>query len=152
MQGIKIVCVGKVKETYFKEGIAFYMERIRKRCPVEILECADEPAPEDASPEEVRRIKDAEGERILAKIREEDYVAALCADGKQFDTAAWREHIRVCGERTAGAQVFVIGGSLGLSDAVLRRADEQVSFSAMTFPHRLMRLILCEQLAAALVP
>ena len=147
MQGIKILCVGKVKETYFRDGIAHFITQIRKKCPVEIIECADEPTPDGASEAEEDKIRRTEGERLLQKIGDGDYVVALCIDGAHYASDAWKERMQKRSRQTAGALVFVIGGSLGLSDAVVHRANEKLSFSAMTFPHQMMRMILCEQLA-----
>lgn len=147
MQGIKILCVGKIKEKYFRDGIEYYSKLIRKKVAFEIMECEDEATPDRASLAEEAKIKEKEGQRILQKIREEDYVIALCIDGKQSASIPWREHLLQCSRRVNGFLIFVIGGSLGLSDAVERRANEKLSFSAMTFPHQMMRMILCEQIA-----
>lgn len=147
MRGIKILCVGKVKEKYFQEGIAFYVQQVRKRYPMEIVECEDEPTPEGASLAEEKIIKEKEGLRLLQKIKEEDHVVALCIDGEHFSTEKWQKRLRRQAECIRGSLVFVIGGSLGLSEAVERRAEEKLSFSTMTFPHQMMRMILCEQLA-----
>lgn len=149
MRGIKILCVGKVKEKYFQEGIAFYVRQIRKKYPMEIVECEDEPTPEGASLAEEQKIKEKEGLWLLRKIKEEDYVVALCIDGCHFSTEKWQERLKKQTERISGSLVFVIGGSLGLSEAVEKRAEEKLSFSAMTFPHQMMRMILCEQIARA---
>lgn len=148
MTDIKILCVGRIKEKYFCDGIAYFVGKIRKQYPVQVMECADEPTPDKASEAEERQIRAKEGERLLQKINEEDYVVALCIDGKQYSSDLWQKRMRqrVC--RVSGSLVFVIGGSLGLSDEVVRRANEKLSFSAMTFPHQMMRMILCEQLAA----
>ena len=147
MKGIKILCVGKIKEKYFTEGILYYVRQIRKQYPMEILECSDEPTPDKASEAEENLIKTIEGKRLLQKIQPEDYVIALSIDGKHYDTITWRERMKKCSRETQGFLVFVIGGSLGLSREVEQRADEKLSFSAMTFPHQMMRLILCQQLA-----
>lgn len=147
MKGIKIICVGKIKEKYFSEGIRYYVQRIRSRYPMDILECPDEPTPDKASETEENLIKSKEGKRILEKIQPDDHVIALAIDGRHYDTEAWQERMRKCSCQVRGYMVFVIGGSLGLSDEVLRRADEKLSFSAMTFPHQMMRMILCQQLA-----
>lgn len=148
MTDIKILCVGRVKEKYFCDGIAYYMQKIRQRYPVQVIECADEPTPDKASEAEERQIREKEGERLLQKIKEDDYVIALCIDGRQYSSDLWHRHMRQCASRVSGSLVFVIGGSLGLSDAAVRRSNEKLSFSAMTFPHQMMRMILCEQLAA----
>ena len=150
MKEIKIVCVGKIKEKYFSDGIDYYLKIISKKCPVLLLECADEPTPDKASPAEERKIRETEGERILQKINREDYVIALSINGKHYDTASWQKRMSLLAEKTADNLVFVIGGSLGLSESVLKRAEEELSFSAMTFPHQMMRLILLEQLARSI--
>ncbi|MBR0411841.1 MAG: 23S rRNA (pseudouridine(1915)-N(3))-methyltransferase RlmH [Eubacterium sp.] len=147
MKDIKIICVGKIKEAYLADGIGAQLAAIRKKYPAVVIECRDEPTPDAASGAEERMIKEKEGERILARIREEDYVAALCIDGKHYDTSSWFAHMDHIRDRISGSLIFVIGGSLGLSESVIRLADEKLSFSSMTFPHQLMRLILMEQLA-----
>ncbi len=144
MGTVKIICVGKIKEQYFVDGITYYSKILWSRIPFEIIECADEPTPDGASSAVEKKIKDVEGERILSHIREDDYVIALCIDGKQQSTEKWKEKIQ--STLLMKNIVFVIGGSLGLSENVVRRANEKISFSAMTFPHQLMRVILCEQL------
>lgn len=149
MKDIKILCVGKVKEKHFRDGITFYVNQIKKQYPVTIVECDDEATPDKASETEELRIKETEGRKLLQKIKEEDYVIALCIDGRHYSSDLWRERMRKRARLVPGSLVFVIGGSLGLSDAVVRRADERLSFSAMTFPHQMMRMILCEQIAGA---
>ena len=131
MTGIKIVCVGRVKEDFFRDGIAAYVKEIRKKYSMDIMECPDEPTPE----------------RILSKIKDDDYVIALCIDGKHYSTSAWKKRMERVFSTVSSDVVFVIGGSLGLADKVVRRANEKLSFSALTFPHQMMRLILCEQIA-----
>ena len=147
MRGFRIICVGKVKEEYFRDGIASYLKEIRKAYPIDILECPDEPTPENASSTVEEQIKRVEGERILSKISGEDYVSALCIDGKQYSDDKWLRHVLRDMERIDGYYDFVIGGSLGLSREVMNRADDKISFSRMTFPHQMMRMILCEQIA-----
>jgi 23S rRNA (pseudouridine1915-N3)-methyltransferase len=146
MKEIKIVCVGKIKESYFTKGIEDAVKKIRRFCPVVLRECQDEPTPEGASPAMERIIKDKEGQRILSCIDREDYVVALCIEGKHYSTDQWHRHLSRIKNKTAASLVFVIGGSLGLSDEVIRRANEKLSFSAMTFPHQMMRVILLEAL------
>jgi len=150
LKGIRILCVGRIKEAYFNEGIAFYEKMIRRSFPVEILECADEPTPDKASPALEEEIRRTEGQRLLSRIRDDDFVIALCIDGKQYDSPSWERRLRRQMEMTEGWLVFVIGGSLGLSGEVVARADDRISFSAMTFPHQMMRMILCGQIARAL--
>ena len=147
MTGIKIVCVGRVKEEFFREGIEYYVKEIRKKYSMDIVECPDESTP-DSCPESVeRQIRDTEGERILNKIKDDDYVIALCIDGKHYNTQAWSERMNRIFLQVPSQVILVIGGSLGLSEQVIRRANEKLSFSALTFPHQMMRLILCEQIA-----
>ena len=114
MTGIKIVCVGRVKEDFFRDGIAAYVKEIRKKYSMDIMECPDEPTPDQCPASVERQIREMEGERILSKIKDEDYVIALCIDGKHYSTSEWKK---------------------------------RMSFSALTFPHQMMRLILCEQIA-----
>lgn len=147
---MKIVCVGKIKEQYFVDGIDHYTKMIRKYTPFSIVECSDEPTPDGASLAMEDKIRQLEGQRILSQIRDDDYVIALCIDGKQQSTEAWSKKLKTTMDIQRGEIVFVIGGSLGLSGTVVKRANEKISFSDMTFPHQLMRMILCEQLTYAL--
>ncbi len=147
MKGIRIVCVGKVKEAYFRDGIDYYVREIRRNVPIEIVECPDEPTPDGASKAVEDQIRHREGEKILAKISCEDYVCALCIEGKQSEDEKWISNTKKTMKQVNGWYTFVIGGSLGLSPQVVRRADEKLSFSAMTFPHQMMRMILCEHLS-----
>ena len=153
MTSIRILCVGKIKEQFFRDGIKAALDQIRKKCPVSVIECPDEATPARASLAVEKHIIDREGERILSHISGEDYVIALAIDGRQEDSDRFAKKLRKRIKfltRSGGSCVFIIGGSLGLSEAVLRRADERLSFSAMTFPHQMMRLILCDQIAAAI--
>ena len=143
---VKVLCVGKIKEKFYREAIEEYTKRLSKYCSVSIVEVADEKTSENASSTEINIVKDKEGERILKNISEKDYVIALAILGKQMDSVAFSKYIEDLGIQGKSSLVFVIGGSLGLSDAVLKRADYQVSFSKMTFPHQLMRVILLEQI------
>ncbi len=124
---ITLITVGKIKERFFEDAIAEYSKRLSRYCKLEILQVADEKTPDGASENVERQIKEKEGQRILSQIREGAYVIALGVEGK-------------------GHLVFVIGGSLGLSKEVMDRADYALSFSKMTFPHQLMRVILLEQI------
>ena len=150
MREIQILCVGKIKETYIAEGIKDSLSRIRRHYPVEIREFIDEPTPEGASSAKESQILRKEGSRILQALKREDHVIALCIDGDHYDSSRWGRHLNQVISRMQGSDgrlVFVIGGSLGLSEEVRRRAGEHLSFSAMTFPHQLMRLVLLEELA-----
>ena len=135
---ITIAAVGKIKEGYWEAAIAEYTKRLGRYIKLEIFSVADEKTPDGASPALEAQIKEREGERILAKIRPDAYVML-----DSVELARKIEKLRVDGN---GQVVFIIGGSLGLSDAVLRRADFLLSFSKMTFPHQLMRVVLLEQI------
>ncbi len=143
---ITLLTVGKLKEKYLRDGIAEYSKRLGKYCRLEIIETADERTPEGASRAIEAQIKKTEGERLLRCIRDADYVIALAIDGKMLDSVELAEKLESLGVQGESSLVFVIGGSLGLSDEVLRRADYRLSFSKLTFPHQLMRLILLEQI------
>ena len=146
---INIVCVGKIKEKYLKLGIDEFKKRLSKYCKLEIIELEDEKAPENLSDKEMLMIKEKEGKKILSKIKDNSYVIALAIDGTNLSSEELAETINKLGVRGISNITFVIGGSLGLSDEVLSRADYKLSFSKMTFPHQLMRLILLEQVYRA---
>lgn len=142
---IDIVCVGKIKEKYIKLGIDEFSKRLSKYCKLNIIEVPDEKAPENLSLKEEIMIKDKEGQKILSKIKDNSYVVTLEIKGKMLsseDLASKMQDLMVSGNSRVS---FVIGGSLGLSDDVLKRSNMGISFSKMTFPHQLMRLILLEQ-------
>ena len=146
---INIVCVGKIKEKYLKLGIDEFKKRLSKYCKLEIIELEDEKAPENLSDKEMLMIKEKEGKKSLSKIKDNSYVIALAIDGKNLSSEELAQTINKLGVRGVSNITFVIGGSLGLSDEVLSRADYKLSFSKMTFPHQLMRLILLEQVYRA---
>ncbi|MBR1852358.1 MAG: 23S rRNA (pseudouridine(1915)-N(3))-methyltransferase RlmH [Lachnospiraceae bacterium] len=146
---ITILCVGKIKEKFYRDAIEEYAKRLSRYCKLEIIEVMDEQTPDKASVALEDQIKAKEAERILAKIKEEALVCTLEIGGKKFDSegfAAWMDKAVVDGR---GSLCFVIGGSLGLHDSVTKRATFHLSFSDMTFPHQLMRVILCEQIYRA---
>jgi 23S rRNA (pseudouridine1915-N3)-methyltransferase len=143
---IHILTVGKIKEKYLSDGIAEYAKRLSRYCKLRFTQVADEKTPDKASEALNRQIKETEGERILKNIREQDYVIALAFDGKMPDSVELARKLERLGIEGKSSLVFVIGGSLGLSDAVLARANEKLSFSKMTFPHQLMQMILLEQI------
>lgn len=143
---IRILCVGKIKEKFMREAIAEYSKRLSRYIKLEIDEAADEKTPDSASEKEEIQIRNREGERLLKQIRPEDYVVVLAIDGKMYDSVAFSRKLDGFGMLGRGSVVFVIGGSLGLGEQVLQRADETISFSKMTFPHQLMRVILLEQI------
>jgi 23S rRNA (pseudouridine1915-N3)-methyltransferase len=143
---INIISVGKLKEKYLKDGIDEYKKRLTRYCTIEIIEVPDEKAPENLSEKEEDQVKEKEGQNILKNIKDTTYVVALDIKGKMFTSEELSEFIgerALCGDSSIA---FIIGGSLGLSKQVLDRADYKLSFSKMTFPHQLMRVILLEQI------
>lgn len=143
---ITVVCVGKLKERYFSDAVAEYAKRLSRYGKLDITEVADEKTPEGASAAEEEQIKAREGARILKAIREDAYVIALAIEGKKYSSEQFAEFLKARGLGGDSRLVFVIGGSLGLHADVLARADLLLSFSDMTFPHQLMRVILLEQI------
>ncbi len=146
---ISIITVGKLKEKYLKEGIEEYTKRLSSYSKIEIIEVPDEKAPEVLSEAEMIQVKDKEGERILAKVPADAHVIALAIDGKQKSSEELADTLDKLATYGKSKVAFIIGGSLGLSGQVLQRADDKLSFSKMTFPHQLMRLILVEQVYRA---
>lgn len=146
---ISIVCVGKIKEKYLKLGIDEFSKRLSKYCKLEVIELDDEKAPENLSDKEMLMIKDKEGKKILSKIKDNAHVIALAIDGKNLSSEELADTISKLAVRGNSHITFIIGGSLGLSDEVLNRADYKLSFSKMTFPHQMMKLILLEQVYRA---
>jgi 23S rRNA (pseudouridine1915-N3)-methyltransferase len=143
---ITLVTVGKIKEKFYSEAIAEYSKRLSRYCKLEIVEVADEKTPDNASEVMETQIKLKEAERILKNIRDDSYCIALAIDGKKYNSVDFARHIEKLGVAGKSNIAFVIGGSLGLHESVLKRADEKISFSDMTFPHQLMRVILLEQI------
>lgn len=142
---ISVVCVGKIKEKYFTMGIDEYSKRLSRYCKLDIIEVPDEKTPDNASEAEELMIKKKEGERILKHIKESAYVIALAIEGKMLTSEELAEKIDKLGIGGDSHIVFLIGGSLGLDKTVLDRADYKLSFSKMTFPHQMMRMVLLEQ-------
>ena len=143
---ITLVTVGKIKEKFIEDAIKEYSKRLSRYCKLEILQVADEKTPEGASEAVELQIKEKEGQRILSLIRDDAYVIALAIEGKMLDSEELAERIEKLGVSGISQIVFVIGGSLGLSAQVMKRADYALSFSRMTFPHQLMRVVLLEQI------
>ena len=143
---ITVITVGKIKEKYLEDAIAEYSKRLSRYCKLEIIQVADEKTPDRASEVVETQIKDKEGERILSHIKDTAYVVALAIEGKMISSEELAELIDGLGVRGESHIQFVIGGSPGLSKKVLERADYKLSFSRMTFPHQLMRVILLEQI------
>lgn len=142
---ITIVCVGKIKETYFTMGIEEYKKRLSKYCKLEIIEVLDEKTPEKASEAEELQIKQKEAERLKKYVKEGAYVIALAIQGDQLDSIQFAQKIQKIGVDGKSHIIFIIGGSLGLEDGILKQSDFLLSFSKMTFPHQMMRMILLEQ-------
>ena len=142
---ITVVSVGKIKEKFYTGAIEEYSKRLSKYCTLNLVEVPDEKAPETLSEKEMVQIKDREGERILDKVKDSQYVITLEIRGQQLTSEALSEKLSALGLEGNSDVVFVIGGSLGLSDAVMRRSNFALSFSKMTFPHQLMKVVLLEQ-------
>lgn len=146
---IRIIAVGKVKEKFMRQGIEEYQKRMNNYLPLEIIECKDEATGENPSEAESKQILEREGKRILERIGERDYVITLAIDGKMMDSVKFSEFIFQQAMNGTSNLVFVIGGSIGLSKQVMERGNTSISFSKMTFPHQLMRMILMEQIYRA---
>ena len=146
---IDIIAPGRVKEQYLRDAIEEYSKRLSRYCRLNIIEVADEKTPEHATEGVERQIKAKEGERIVKHLRDGAFVIALAIDGKQLSSEELAAKVDDLGLRGVSHIQFVIGGSIGLDDAILRRADFKLSFSKMTFPHQLMRVILLEQIYRA---
>ncbi|WP_047153294.1 23S rRNA (pseudouridine(1915)-N(3))-methyltransferase RlmH [Aneurinibacillus tyrosinisolvens] len=142
---IGIVAVGKLKEKYLKMGIDEYSKRLSAYAKIDVIEIPDEKAPENLSPADMLRVKEKEGERILSSLKPDQHVVALAIEGEMWSSEKLAKQLDQWATYGKSSIAFVIGGSLGLSDAVMRRANDKLSFSKMTFPHQLMRLMLLEQ-------
>ena len=143
---ITVICVGKIKEKFYTQAIMEYSKRLSRYCKLEIVELADEKTPENAGEQVNLNIKAKEGDRILSAIKDDAYVIALAIEGKMLDSVELSQKIEKLGINGTSNITFVIGGSLGLDKRVLDRADYKLSFSKMTFPHQLMRVVLLEQI------
>jgi 23S rRNA (pseudouridine1915-N3)-methyltransferase len=146
---ITLICVGKLKEKYLSQGVEEYSKRLSRYCTLEIIELADEKTPDNAGVALEDIIKKKEGERILKALKEDSYCIALAIDGNMLSSEELASKIETLGVSGTSHISFIIGGSLGLSEDVLKRADYKLSFSKMTFPHQLMRMILLEQIYRA---
>ena len=143
---ITLITVGKIKEKYLKDAIAEYSKRLSRYCKLEIVEVADEKTPDNASETVEDAIRDKEGERILKYVKEDAYVITLEIAGKMLTSEEMAEKIEKLGVQGTSHIIFIIGGSIGLGREILKRSDYALSFSKMTFPHQLMRVILLEQI------
>jgi len=146
---VSIICVGKIKESFYRQAVEEYAKRLSKYCKFEVIEVADEKTPDKASEIEETQIKEKEADRILEKIKEDSHVFTLEIKGKRYTSEEFADRIQKTTLYGKSHLVFVIGGSLGLHEKVLKRSDQAISFSDMTFPHQLMRVILTEQIYRA---
>ncbi|WP_029321486.1 23S rRNA (pseudouridine(1915)-N(3))-methyltransferase RlmH [Butyrivibrio sp. AE3004] len=146
---IDILCVGKIKEKYWNEAILEYSKRLSRYCRLNIIEVQDEKTPDNAPEAIEKQIKEKEGERILKNMDSKALKFALAIDGKNFSSPGFADMIEKESVMGISKMQFIIGGSLGLSDEVLKTCDKKLSFSAMTFPHQMMRVILLEQIYRA---
>lgn len=143
---ISIICVGKLKEGYWRDAVAEYSKRLSAYTRLDIIEVEDEKTPDRASISIDEQIKRKEGRRILSRLPDDAYVIAMAIDGRQYSSIELAAHFEALTQRGSSSFAFVIGGSLGLSDEVLARSDERISFSKLTFPHQMMRVVLLEQI------
>ena len=143
---ITLLTVGKIKEKFYQDAISEYSKRLSRYCKLNVIEVPDEKTPDKASETLEEQIKEKEGQRILSKLSEDAYTIVLAIDGKNPDSVELAEKIQTLGVNGTSHIQFIIGGSLGLHDSVLKKADFKLSFSRMTFPHQLMRVILLEQI------
>lgn len=143
---ITILAVGKVKERFYRQAIEEYEKRLSRYCKLEIIEVTDEKTPDGVSRAQELQILEKEGARLSKYLREDAWVCALAIDGKMMDSVELSQQLEQLGISGISHIQFVIGGSLGFSDSILKRADFKLSFSKMTFPHQLMRVILLEQI------
>ena len=143
---ISLITVGKLKEKYLVQAVSEYRKRLGRYCAVEIAEVSDEKAPENLSDAEKKKILDAEGDRILSNVKDDAFVIALMIEGRSVSSEEMADLIQGCMNSGKSHIQWIIGGSLGLSEKVAKRADMKISFSRLNFPHQLMRVILAEQI------
>ena len=146
---ITILCVGKIKESFYRDAVSEYAKRLSRYCRLEIVEVADEKTPDKASAALEEQIREREADRLLSRLEEGAYVCTLEIQGKRYTSEGFAQAINQAGLGGQSHIAFVIGGSLGLHEKVRKRANQAISFSDMTFPHQLMRVILCEQIYRA---
>ena len=145
MLTINVLCVGKIKEKFFKEAIDEYSKRLSKYCKLNIIEVQDEKIPDNSSGKIEEKIKNKECETLISHLKKDSYVIALDLKGKEYDSVELSKHIEELSNITSSI-TFIIGGSLGLNKEILKLANESICFSKMTFPHQLIRVFLLEQL------
>lgn len=146
MLNITIMTVGKIKEKYFREAIEEYKKRLSRYCKLNIIEVKDEPTPDNPSDREKAAVLEKEGARIVEKLPKNAYIVALCIEGKMQTSEELADFLQKTATEGYSDIVFIIGGSMGLWEEIKNRADLRISFSKMTFPHQLMRVILLEQI------
>lgn len=146
---ITILCVGKIKESFYRQAIDEYAKRLSKYCKLEIVEVADEKTPDRASEVMENQIKEKEAERLIDKLKEDSYIFTLEIKGKKYTSEAFADTIKKLTVQGKSHLTFVIGGSLGLHEKILKHSNQPISFSDMTFPHQLMRVVLTEQIYRA---
>ena len=149
MMPVSIICVGRLREKYFADAADEYLKRLKRIMPVQVIELPDEPEPAQPSDKLNEAVMRREGEKILQRIGQQDYVIAMCIDGRQHESPELARKLQGLFTQGKSHITFVIGGSLGLHPDVVRRADERMSMSKMTFPHQLARVMLLEQLFRA---
>lgn len=149
MLNINVICVGKLKEKYLKEAVLEYSKRLSKYCNLKIIEISDEKLPNKINKNTIQEVKSKEGMKILDSIKKDSYIIALDLYGKQFTSEEFSEKIEDISLRGYSSITFIIGGTLGISKAVLNKCNELVCFSKMTFPHQLIRVFLLEQIFRA---
>ena len=143
---IDILCVGRLKEKYLKDAVAEYSKRLSRYCTLNIIETPDEKVSEDQGEALDEKARDTEGERLLKHIRDDAYLITLEIEGRSLSSTELASAIYETGLKGISRIQFIIGGSIGLSSEIIKRADMHLSFSRMTFPHQLMRVILLEQI------
>lgn len=149
MLHIDIICVGKIKEQYLKDAIAEYSKRLSKYCSLTITEISDEQVPNNLNDKLAQNIKQTESNHILSHIKRDSYIICLDLKGKQFSSEEFSQKIESIALNDSSTITFIIGGTLGISDDLLKRSNELICFSKMTFPHQLIRVFLLEQLFRA---
>jgi 23S rRNA (pseudouridine1915-N3)-methyltransferase len=144
-----VLCLGKLREKHWRQAADEYLKRLSHYGRVEEIELADEPEPVEESEALSRQVMDKEAAKLLVRLKPGDYVIAMCIDGKQWDSVDFANHLAQLPQKGYQRIVFMIGGSLGLGEAALKRTDEKMSLSKMTFPHQLARVLLLEQIYRA---
>ena len=149
MLHINIICIGKLKEKYLQEAISEYSKRLSKYCVFNITELSDEKVPDNLNDSIIKNIKEKEAEKIISRIDKNSYIMTLDLKGRQFTSEEFSKKIEDISLNSSSNITFIIGGTLGLSESILKRSNELICFSKMTFPHQLIRVFLVEQLFRA---